>query len=107
MDMYDFDEKIEDVDLIVTGEGRIDYQSLNGKVIQGIAKKARNLGIPVIAIVGAIGDGAEAMLDEGVTSIFSINTKAEDYTISRLETGENIEKTMRMVMRLIKYYEGL
>ena len=59
-----FDEKLRDVDLVVTGEGRIDGQSVRfGKVPVGVAKRCAAHGIPVIAIVGGIGDGAEGLYD--------------------------------------------
>ena len=50
----DFDELIADADLVVTGEGRLDSQSLEGKVIDGIAAHANRLGVPVAAICGSI-----------------------------------------------------
>ena len=59
-----FDQKLEGVDLVVTGEGRIDGQSVRfGKVPVGVAKRCAARNIPVIAIVGGIGDGAEGLFD--------------------------------------------
>ena len=59
-----FDQKLEGVDLVVTGEGRIDGQSVRfGKVPVGVAKRCAAKGIPVLAIVGGIGDGAEGLFD--------------------------------------------
>ena len=59
-----FDQKLEGVDLVVTGEGRIDGQSIRfGKVPVGVAKRCAAKGIPVLAIVGGIGDGAEGLFD--------------------------------------------
>ena len=59
-----FDQKLQGVDLVVTGEGRIDGQSVHyGKVPVGVAKRCAAQGIPVIAIVGGIGDGAEGLYD--------------------------------------------
>ena len=51
---------LEGTDLVFTGEGRIDGQSLRGKVVVGVARAARKKGVPVIAVVGDIADGAEA-----------------------------------------------
>jgi glycerate kinase len=101
MDMYQFDEKIEGADLIITGEGMIDSQSMNGKVVGGIAKKAKILDIPVIAMVGAIGKGVDPLFENGVTSIFSINTSAMDFSESKRITDENVRVTSEMLMRLI------
>ena len=59
-----FDQKLEGVDLVITGEGRIDGQSVRfGKVPVGVAKRCAAHGIPVCAIVGGIGDGAEGLYE--------------------------------------------
>ena len=57
LDAVHFGAVITDADLIVTGEGKIDGQSLRGKVPVGIADRAKDSGVPVIAIVGDVGDG--------------------------------------------------
>ena len=53
-------------------------------------------------MVGSIGEGAEKAYDEGVSAIFSINQKAEDYSISRFKAKENLEKT---IDSLLRYYD--
>ena len=102
LDLIDFDNLISDADIIFTGEGQIDSQSLNGKVVVGISKRAKKQNIPVIVLVGSIGEGAEKAYDEGVSAIFSINQKAEDYSISRFKAKENLEKT---IDSLLRYYD--
>ena len=64
LDTVHFEQKLEGVSLAITGEGRIDRQSVNfGKVPAGVAKRCAASGIPAIAIVGGIGDGAEGLFD--------------------------------------------
>lgn len=64
LDAVNFDDKLDGVSLAVTGEGRIDGQSVRfGKVPVGVAKRCAKRGIPVAAIVGGIGDGAEGLFD--------------------------------------------
>ncbi len=64
LDAVNFDQKLEGVDLAITGEGRIDGQSVRfGKVPVGVAKRCAAHGIPTVAIVGGIGDGAEGLFD--------------------------------------------
>ncbi len=64
LDAVDFDKKLAGVSLAVTGEGRIDGQSVQfGKVPVGVAKRCALQGIPTVAIVGGIGDGAEGLFD--------------------------------------------
>ena len=102
LDLIQFDDLIDDTDLIFTGEGRIDGQSLRGKVVIGIAERAKKKNIPVIAVVGAIGDDAEQSYSMGVSSIFSINRAAVDFEISRYQSKENLAATMDSLMRFYK-----
>ncbi len=76
LDTADFDKKAEHSELIITGEGRLDFQSVNGKVISGIAKRSAKHGKPVIAICGSRGDGAENIMSLGVKKLyFSTDTE--------------------------------
>lgn len=70
LDIARFDEAAQDADLIITGEGRLDSQSVNGKVISGIAKRAEKLGKKVITICGYAGDGYEEIYSLGVSGTF-------------------------------------
>lgn len=73
LDLVRFDDKLRDVDLIVTGEGRLDTQTAMGKVIAGVARRAKIKNIPVIALVGSIEEGAEAaLISEGLNAALSI-----------------------------------
>ncbi len=58
-----FDDRVRDCDLCLTGEGKIDAQSLSGKAVMGVARAAAKYGVPTIALVGAAGSGAERCLD--------------------------------------------
>lgn len=59
-------------DLVLTGEGRIDHQTACGKTISGVAQAAQRQGVPVVAIVGSIGQGVDVLYPLGVTSMFSL-----------------------------------
>ena len=63
LDAIDFERRCRDADLVLTGEGRLDSQSLHGKACMGVARLARELGVPTIAIVGSTGEGAERTID--------------------------------------------
>ncbi|WP_337173879.1 glycerate kinase [Paludisphaera sp.] len=65
-------DKLEGADLCITGEGSLDAQSAYGKTAVGVARLARSLGVPTFALVGSIGDGAEACLEEGLDAYFPI-----------------------------------
>lgn len=69
------EEKMNGVNIVITGEGMMDYQTVFGKTPYGVAKLANKYKIPVIALTGAIGTGAEILYEEGFNSIFSIIDK--------------------------------
>jgi len=100
-----FDDIIADADMIFTGEGRIDSQSLRGKVVIGVGKRAKNKNIPVTVIAGGAAGNIDEAYDMGVTSIFTINRLPEDFQISRYKSKENLEATIDNILRLIKSVE--
>jgi glycerate kinase len=63
LDALGFAERCRGADLVLTGEGRLDHQTLAGKAVAGVAAAAHQAGVPAIAIVGATGLGAEAVID--------------------------------------------
>ena len=65
-----FDELLEGADYCITGEGRMDGQSMNGKAVYGVARACKKRNVPCIAIVGNTADGAETMLENGVVGIY-------------------------------------
>ena len=71
LDLIEFDKKLEGVSLVVTGEGRADWQSTFGKVMQGVGRRCLRQGVPAVAIVGSMGDGAEQIFDYGIESMIT------------------------------------
>lgn len=69
------DDLIKNADLVITGEGKLDHQSINGKVPVGVANIAKKYNKPVIAIVGSLGDNAEIVYPYGISAMFSILSK--------------------------------
>jgi glycerate kinase len=67
-----FDTKLEGCSLVLTGEGRLDGQTVRGKVIAGVARRCRARGVPAVALAGAIGAGAESLYALGLTAYFSL-----------------------------------
>ncbi|HHT0126522.1 TPA: glycerate 3-kinase [Raoultella planticola] len=66
------EEALRDADLVITGEGRMDSQTVGGKAPVGVARLAKKHCIPVIAIAGVLGDGVEAVHQHGIDAVFSI-----------------------------------
>ena len=69
LQLIDFDKKLQDIDLIITGEGCTDSQSVCGKVMMGIGQRAKAQGIPCIGLSGSLGEGAELLFDYGISSL--------------------------------------
>jgi glycerate kinase len=67
LDAVGFDNRLRGTTLVLTGEGRLDGQTLSGKAVAGVAAAARSVGIPVIALAGSLGDELEHLRDVGVT----------------------------------------
>jgi glycerate kinase len=101
LDTVNFDRLLPGTDLVFTGEGRIDSQSLRGKVVIGVARRAKKRAVPVIAVVGDIGDGIEGAYGEGVSAIFSINRRAIPFEEARTRCKEDLGLTMDNLLRLL------
>jgi glycerate 2-kinase len=102
LDLVGFDRLIKDADLIFTGEGKIDSQSLQGKVPIGVARRAKQAGVDVVAVVGTIGNDIDAAYDLGISAIFSINPEPVSFEIAKLKSKENLAMTMDNIMRILK-----
>lgn len=102
LDTVNFSSAIADADMIFTGEGKIDSQSLRGKVVIGVAKRASMQKVPVTVIVGGADNGIEDAYNLGVTSIFSINRLPEAFETSRHKSAENMGFAVDNILRLIK-----
>jgi glycerate kinase len=104
LDAVNFDGLLPGTGMVFTGEGKIDGQSLRGKVVIGVARRAKKAGIPVTAIVGDIGDDVTGAYGEGVTAIFSINLVAVDFAKAKPRAKNDLSLTMDNLMR---FYKGM
>ncbi|MDO5142029.1 MAG: glycerate kinase [Eubacteriales bacterium] len=102
LDTVGFDALLEDADLVITGEGRIDSQSVHGKAISGIARRTKRQNIPLLAIVGGIADDADAGYDLGVTAMFSIDRPAQDHQTYAAQSGIYYQRTLEDILRLLR-----
>lgn len=72
LDLTGFDMLLRGADLAVTGEGRADAQSVRGKAVAAVAARCKKAGVPLIALVGSAGPGADALLGCGVTKLLEV-----------------------------------
>lgn len=101
LDTVHFDTLLQEAQLVFTGEGKLDTQSLRGKVISGVARRAKGKNVPVIAVVGDIGDQMEAVYEQGVQAVFSINRVAVPFSQAKLRSESDLELTMDNILRLL------
>ena len=102
INILDFSNRVYDSDLVITGEGKIDYQSAYGKVVSGVGKVCKENNIPCVAIVGGMGERADEMLNFGIRAIVpTVNT-----TMSLPEALANsktlYESALRRTLTLVK-----
>ncbi|MEW4228557.1 glycerate kinase [Priestia megaterium] len=93
---------IKNADLVITGEGRIDGQTIYGKTPIGVAKTAKKHSVPVIAIAGSIGAGSEAVYEHGISALFSVVPGAVSLQEALEKADENIERTAKNVASVIR-----
>lgn len=98
-------EKLEDCDLVFTGEGRIDYQTKFGKTPFGVASEARKKDIPVIALAGSIGEGTETLYEVGFDGIFSIIDKPMELDDAIKNGSELVKEAAYRIINLYMTHE--
>ena len=102
LDTVGFDKLLEGADMVFSGEGKLDAQSLLGKVVIGVARRAKRAGVPLVAVVGDIGDNIEAAYDMGVSAVFSINRVAVPFREAKPRSKSDLALTMDNLMRFCR-----
>jgi len=102
LDYTNFDKHIEDADLIITGEGRIDEQTAYGKAPVGVAGRAKRFSVPVIAIGGSVSSDYSAVYEKGIDAVFSITTRPMTLEEAYRVAEENIEMTTKNIATVWK-----
>mgnify|MGYP000240711056 FL=1 len=72
LDLVGFDERVRDVDLVITGEGNMDEQSAAGKAPVGVARRAKRYGKSVAAVVGGRADNLDAVYGQGIDLVLPV-----------------------------------
>ncbi len=94
-------EAIEGADLVLTGEGRVDAQSLSGKVPGGVAAHAERAGIPCVVLAGSVAPDADALLSSGVSALLPIVPGVVELDRALADGPANLERTVANALRLI------
>lgn len=103
LDLAGFDALVKTADLVITGEGRIDAQSAFGKVPAGVAARTKAVrDVPVLAIGGALGDGAEALYGCGVAGVMSAVSRITTLEAAMAGAAPALEESTSRMMRVLK-----
>ncbi|GAB1667779.1 TPA: glycerate kinase [Mannheimia haemolytica] len=102
LEATDLAEKLADADLVVTGEGRMDAQSIAGKTPIGVARAAKQFGKPVIAIVGSLKEDYPVVYQHGIDAVFPIIRQVSNLEAVLKSGKENLISTAENVARLWK-----
>ncbi len=94
------EEAVAGADLVLTGEGSLDRQTLSGKTPSGVADVAARHGVPVIAFAGRLGEGSEELLGRGFAAVVSITTGPCDLATALAQGPANLERAVAMALRL-------
>ena len=94
------DEAVADADLVVTGEGRIDSQTIHGKTPIGVARCAKGFGKPVIGIAGCLSDDCAVVHEHGLDAVFAVVNRAMALPEALATARGNVELTARNVAAL-------
>lgn len=99
LDLISFESMLEDCDCIFTGEGKLDTQSLGGKVVVGIGKRAKAQNIPVVAVVSYMEEELEELYDLGITKVVSVIEYPEPIEQLRMTCRQDLEETMDEILQ--------
>ncbi|MBC8952723.1 glycerate kinase [Xenorhabdus sp. PB62.4] len=97
VDTLKLEEAVQGADLVITGEGRIDKQTIQGKTPIGVAKVAKKFGIPTIALVGGMSQDYSVVHQHGLDAVFSIVPGACSLSDALTNGADNLQVTARNV----------
>ena len=98
LDFTGFDQLLKDADFVFTGEGRLDSQSLHGKAVSGIARRARAAGVPLIVVAGEVVADAGSLQQAGITAAYATKGNRTDMEDIRRHCQEDLIQTMQRVL---------
>lgn len=105
LDTVDFDRRCRGARLVITGEGHLDSQSMRGKTVIGVARRAKALGIPVAALAGGCETALDAVYAAGVSGVFPVNPSPCTLEEARRHGQENLRFTVGNLLRFMAALE--
>ena len=95
-------DRLSGADLCITGEGRLDSQTANGKTVSGVSRACRDANVPCIALAGTIGEGAEQCYAQGLTSFFPILDAPMTLADAMIRAPEMLSRAAENLVRSIQ-----
>ncbi len=99
-------DAVQGADLVITGEGRLDGQSLHGKTPVGVARIARAAGVPVIALAGSLGEGYQSLYEAGIDAAFSLTPGPISLQQAMTDAGQQLQSRAADIARLWRLAAG-
>lgn len=93
---------IQEADLVITGEGGVDFQTVRGKTPYGVARAALKYGVPVIVLAGSVGKGIDNLYELGVSAVISIVNRPMTLAEAMEQTEPLLEAAAEQIIRIIK-----
>ena len=101
VEMLDLEETVKTADLVITGEGGINHQTVYGKTPIVVSKTAKKYEVPVIALAGSISEGYEKVYDNGINAVFSILSEVTPLEETLKDGFKNVERTAQNLAALL------
>jgi glycerate kinase len=95
------EEQISSASLVLTGEGKIDEQTIFGKTVSGVSKLGKKHSVPVIALTGSVEGNLNDLYNQGLTSVFAIGSSPMSLEESKANAYQLLTATSEQIMRLV------
>ncbi len=100
-DAIGLSQHLQDADLLITGEGRVDAQSGYGKTVMGVASRAKALDVPVVVVAGSVGEGHESLYQHGVDAVVSITSRPMTLEEAMRNAEQLVKEAAEHIIRLL------
>ena len=107
LDAVSFDDMLEGTDMVISGEGKLDSQSLQGKVVSGVARRTGAKGVPLVVLSGVVDDSAADVYCRGVSAVFCTNRAARPVSELHEHCESDYTSALGDILRLVKIVEGI
>jgi len=101
-ELIGLDDSLNEASLVLSGEGRIDEQTIQGKALLGLARRAKIKNVPMIALCGSYTGDLGVLYQEGMGAIYAINHGQEDWEQARLFVRQNIADSTEQIIRTLQ-----